>query len=250
MPSHRLKGKRIVLVQGLEAFTNRAYRFRKDNNIPDWNTKGGTGKQRARKQEEVMARMARGYEEEEEEALRQDEESEAESASGDDNDPLHGSSPAALDSVTPSQQIPNLQLPATAGHPRQNRNLPRRLHRESLPAHVQPIFDRQMELEQARGTPAANIRLVPLFATPEARGQAYLNNRTFNSPWRVARAWREGDVTATGGHLVIRPHNAPRAVDPETGEVQEDVADLTTEEIESLREADEADQFELDWFDG
>ena len=250
MPSHRLHGKKIIPVQGLEAFTNRAYRFRKQYKIPDWNIRGGTGRERNRRHEEMMERFAREYADEEEAALRRDEESEAASASDDDLQAAPASGSQFINPRAVSTQNPNPPLTSNTGPRSQNADLPRRLHRASLPPRIRPLFDRQMELERARGTPDADIRLVPLFATMGARDQAYLNNRIFNSPWRVARAWREEDITATGGHLVIRPHNAPRAVDPDTGEVLEDVANLSAEEIERLRLADAADQYELDWFDG
>ena len=238
MPRYRLSGTRLVPIQSHEALTNRAYRFRLEHNIPDWNLRGGgnASKRVRRSQIEAQMRIRRATDCTEEIAKEQDEESIEDSASEEERYIRRTSGYIA--SSNPALAIQDASP-----------NLPRRLHRSSLPLHVRPIFDRQMALERARGTAERDIRLVPLFATTGARDQTALNNSLLTNPWRVARAWRRRDITATGGHLVIRPHNAPRAVDPDTGGVLDDVADLSQEDIERLREEDEAFDIGLDWFD-
>ena len=266
MPRHRLQGTTLLPIQGTEAFTNRAYRFRMKHKIPDWNIRGGTNATRKGKRSKAQAqtRMWNTTDLTEQMARQEDEESVADSASEEErcsrpitntttiSGPTFANPELAQGGLGHSTTItgPSIATIRSSGaQGRANPNLPRRLHRSSLPLHARPMFDRQMALERARGTAEEDIRLIPLFATAGARDQTALNNRTLTNPWRVARAWRRRDITATGGHLVIRPHNAPRAVDPETGDEWVDVADLEDEDVQRLRVEDEALDGDLDWFD-
>ena len=97
MPSSRLVGKHQRPIQGFEAFTNRAWRWREAFGIADWNVRGGSsGRLRSGGENEEVDAVAA---EEAAKALREESERARETQLydilvGRINDPTSGSLPA------------------------------------------------------------------------------------------------------------------------------------------------------------
>ena len=286
MPHKRVDDRKERPLQGLEAFANRAWRWRKQNNIADWNIRGGSAQQRRergircqernRRPKEVQEPGADGGEPEEEEGSEAEglivpttvPERTREAGSGqaaipfsagrltrhvfgdDFRDKLGEDNRRYFSPSTNSMAGENVdechrQLPDAPQPPQGMRTLVR----AQLTPNARIIYDREVQREAARlGVTPASISLVPLFALPGDQHQALLQGRDLTSPWAVMQAYTTTPGLVNDVHLVMRAHNAPRASDPTTGQVMNDVAVLTqamTINLSRIRDQG----YDIDWFD-
>ncbi|KAL9131174.1 MAG: hypothetical protein Q9217_000827 [Psora testacea] len=212
MPHTREVGKRTLPLQRFEAFTNRAYRFRKAHNIPEWNIRGTVvmGKYEGiafrSHMEETLPRGRDGNGNMQDPSSSENEEEDNDDARSEDSDYWQ--------------------------------EFPQWTEQDLLEATEAPIPEEESQED-----------MVPLFATVEDENLARLQHENLTSPQAVMFEWVRGRGAATSVYLVLRPREAPRYVDPATGEVHDNVAVMSQEDIARLEEEVSIDvDLKLRWF--
>ena len=219
MPHTRKFCGRTLPIQGFEAFTNRAYRFRKAHNIPDWHPRSGAEAKNGMAEPEeggkygnVPSRFPPIVME------------------GSGNEGVSYPSDFEGEEEEEGSEILSIDSNYWAEFPAWN----------------------EVELLQATDAPTSDdpsIDVVPLFATASDERLARLQNENLTSPRAVMFEWLRGRGAATNIYLVMRPHNAARYVDPETNETHDNVAVLSDEDIARLEQESSTDiNLRLRWF--
>ena len=226
MPHTRKFGKRVLPIQGLEAFTNRAYRFRKIHNIADWHPRNNVRKNQKKEKE-------KGTEPEKRDAYRN---------LGFISPRLSPTDMGEDDSETlpPINESEDAAVDDSEAGPTNSANIWDHFHEWST--------EELLEATEAPTSDKASGEMVALFATPSDEFLALLQDPVhLNSPQAVMYEWVEGDGLATDVHLVMRPRGGPRWVNPDTGKTHQNVAVLSQQEIDRLTEQAHADPL-ITWF--
>lgn len=215
MPHTKKKGNQRMKVPNLTALTNRAMRFRNKHGIPDWSPKGA--KRQATESGKKAKRVS--FKNPESPTARSDSQDNAEEEVEEDLSAAPTTTTSAASLVMSQQQL------AVARGREAATNDQRYIHGHETP-------------------------MIPLFATLNDEHVALLQDFRLTTPQAVIDA-RSGVEdypagVAHGIYLVMRPVDAPRAVD-ETGSLHQDVASLSPEEVENLRLESEIDP-DMVWF--
>ena len=216
MPHTRMFGSQERPLQSREAFTNRTYRFRRDFNVPDWSRCVTTAAENHAVAEEEIGQQQESLQE-------------------------------SMDIVPPSL------APNGSGDESDKRSANVNARGESMDSkNYWDFYENFTEQELLNEISAPHSQeypdMVPLFAIVEDESLAALQSPRLDSPRAVLFEWAFGNGLATGVYMVMRPRDAPRWVDPETGLVHQNVAALSQEEIHQLATRGEVDQ-DLRWFE-